>query len=123
MNVPSQPAPVTIDIRGARRFLLCSLPSGPDPAEAVMYYLHRVGSIQFDPLNIARFEPGRAPQKGALIIKNWWWEAEVKCDTQLEAALQHCFSRFCSFLGTEAIELPDQAASAAPFLSQLPSQL
>lgn len=72
---------------------------------------------------IARFEPGRDPQKSALIIKNWWWEAEVKRDTKLEAALQHCFSRFCRFLAVDTLELSAQAAAAAPFLSQLPSQL
>lgn len=72
---------------------------------------------------IARFEPGWAPQKSALLIKKWWWEAEVKSDPQLEAALQGCFSRFCSFLGAETIELSDQAAAAAPFLSTIPSQV
>lgn len=71
---PSEPETVTIDRRGARRFLLAYQglagglpPSGPDlrptadaadPAAAVMHYLRRVGSIQFDPLNIA----GRNPE-------------------------------------------------------------
>src|SRR6056297_3694 len=67
MNAPSQSAPVTMDTCGARRFLLAyqgllgGLPSTaqpPDPAEEVMAYLHRVGSIQYDPLNIV----GRNPE-------------------------------------------------------------
>lgn len=76
MKVPSQSEPETVTIvpSSARRFLLAyqGLAGGPpssgpdspgspgaaDPAAAVMDYLRRVGSIQFDPLNIA----GRNPE-------------------------------------------------------------
>ncbi len=68
MSTPSQsePEPVTIDRRSARRFRLAyqGLAAGPGPAAppdaaaAVMDYLRRVGSIQFDPLNIV----GRNPE-------------------------------------------------------------
>src|SRR6056297_1441921 len=78
MKPPRQSAPVIIDLQSARRFLLVYqglLAGGPpasrlseqsapaaadpaDPAKAVVDYLRRVGSIQFDPLNIA----GRNPE-------------------------------------------------------------
>ena len=62
----SEPEPVTIDRRSARRFLLAyqglaggsQIAAPPDSAAAVMDYLRHVGSIQFDPLNIV----GRNPE-------------------------------------------------------------
>jgi len=54
---------------------------------------------------IARFEPGRDKESGALIIKNWWWEKAVDQTDQMRSALQRCFSRFLSYLGTDSLRI------------------
>ena len=54
---------------------------------------------------IARFEPGRDKESGALIIKNWWWESGVTPSPEMRAALRDCFERFLSYLGTDKLEV------------------
>jgi uncharacterized protein YcaQ len=54
---------------------------------------------------IARFEPGRDKESGALIIKNWWWEKAVDQTDQMRSALQRCVSRFLSYLGTDSLRI------------------
>jgi uncharacterized protein len=54
---------------------------------------------------IARFEPGRDKQSGALIIKNWWWELGVNPDQAMSDALRKCFEDFLSYLGVTKIKI------------------
>jgi uncharacterized protein YcaQ len=54
---------------------------------------------------VARFEPGRDKKRGALIIKNWWWEAGVGKSEEMCGALQDCFARFLKYLGTDRIDI------------------
>jgi len=53
---------------------------------------------------VARFEPGRDKETGALIIKNWWWESGVTLSTEVLTALKDCFERFLGYLGTDNIQ-------------------
>jgi uncharacterized protein YcaQ len=50
---------------------------------------------------IARFEPGRDKVNGALVIKNWWWEAEVNPTKKMKSELSNCLSKFLSYLSTD----------------------
>jgi len=50
---------------------------------------------------VARFEPGREKPRGALVIKNWWWEANVQRSETLYASLRRCLKRFLAYLGTD----------------------
>lgn len=62
---------------------------------------------------IARFEPGRAKDSGALIIKNWWWEPEVHPSQRMKSALRRCFKRFLKFLGTDELIIEGDVAEQA----------
>ncbi len=54
---------------------------------------------------IARFEPGKDKQSGALIIKNWWWEPDVTPSKELLSALSLCFKEFIAYLNTDSIQV------------------
>lgn len=54
---------------------------------------------------IARFEPGRDKTTGALLIRNWWWEAGVEPTAEMHAALALCFDRFSRYLGVDGINV------------------
>lgn len=62
---------------------------------------------------VARFEPGRSKKKGALIVKNWWWEAGVAPTPGMKADLRRCFRRFLCYLGTDQLRVADEAAQQA----------
>lgn len=62
---------------------------------------------------IARFEPGRDKQSGALVIKQWWWEPEIVMSEALQSAVRHCFQRFLAYLGTDQLQIDPQAAAQA----------
>ncbi len=53
---------------------------------------------------IARFEPGRDKEQGALLIKNWWWEPGIAPSADVSLALNHCFERFLEYLGCKRLE-------------------
>ena len=55
---------------------------------------------------IARCEPVMDRKTGTLRIKNWWWEPRVEITAEMEEALAHCLSEFCSFLGAPGLSLP-----------------
>jgi uncharacterized protein YcaQ len=54
---------------------------------------------------VARFEPGREKKTGALIVKNWWWEDDVRHTKTMHTALRSCFTRFLRYLGTDTVRL------------------
>ncbi|RPI79509.1 MAG: winged helix-turn-helix domain-containing protein [Desulfobacteraceae bacterium] len=54
---------------------------------------------------VARFEPGREKATGAVIIKNWWWEAEITPSKRMQADLQVCFKRFLNYLGADRVHI------------------
>ncbi|UCD08713.1 MAG: YcaQ family DNA glycosylase [Dehalococcoidales bacterium] len=54
---------------------------------------------------IARFEPGRDKNNGALVIKNWWWEKDVELTQDIKNALKDCFNDFLDYLGTTRLKI------------------
>lgn len=62
---------------------------------------------------VARFEPGRDKKSKSLIIKNWWWEAEVEQSERMREDLTKGFRRFLDFLGCSRIQISEQAAKEA----------
>jgi hypothetical protein len=62
---------------------------------------------------VARFEPERDADSGALIIRDWWWEPDVSPSEPMERALRDCFRRFLDYLGTDALRVDDRAAGKA----------
>jgi uncharacterized protein YcaQ len=62
---------------------------------------------------IARFEPGRDKENGALIIKNWWWESGVIPSQRMQSDLRDCFKRFLDYLGTDDLRMDSETAEQA----------
>ena len=62
---------------------------------------------------VARFEPGRDKESGALIIKKWWWEPEVDQSAELRSGLAQCFSRFLDYLGTDSLLIDGKTVEQA----------
>lgn len=52
---------------------------------------------------VARFEPGYDKKSKILVIKNWWWEKELKPTKAMQRELASCFSRFAAYLGAKSI--------------------
>jgi uncharacterized protein YcaQ len=59
---------------------------------------------------IARFEPGRDKKTGSLLIKNWWWESDIRPSKHMKSELQQCFTQFLRYLGTEQLQVEKKAA-------------
>lgn len=57
---------------------------------------------------IARFEPGRIKDSGALVIKNWWWETGISPSKTMGLELARCIKRFLRFLGTKHLEIDER---------------
>lgn len=62
---------------------------------------------------IARFEPARSKENGALLIKNWWWEPGIHQEKAMIAAVRNCFKRFSDYLGTEELVIEETVDSEA----------
>jgi uncharacterized protein YcaQ len=62
---------------------------------------------------VARFEPGRDKESGALMIKNWWWESGTIPSKRMRSALRHCFKRFLRYLGTDTLMMDSKIAEQA----------
>jgi len=62
---------------------------------------------------VARFEPGKDRQSGALIIKNWWWEPGVSQTAEMRDAIARCFQRFLIYLSAVRIHIEDEIAREA----------
>ena len=54
---------------------------------------------------IARFEPGRDKESGALVIKNWWWEESVEATEQVLDAVNGSLVRLAKSIGVESAKL------------------
>jgi uncharacterized protein YcaQ len=62
---------------------------------------------------VARFEPGREPKSGALLVRNWWWEDGIIPSEEMQSDLLHCFKRFLSILGTDDLRMDSQVVEQA----------
>ena len=71
----------------------------PIPERRYGYY---VLPVLYGDRFIARFEPGRDNKRNALIIKNWWWEPDIKT-SEMHDSLRDCFQRFLKYLGAQRI--------------------
>jgi uncharacterized protein YcaQ len=61
---------------------------------------------------VARFEPGRDKENGAVIVKNWWWEPGATPSQRMQSMLSRCFRRFLDYLGADGFQV-DEAAEQA----------
>jgi uncharacterized protein YcaQ len=61
---------------------------------------------------VARVEPGRDKENGAVIVKNWWWEPGVTPSEAMQAVLSDCFGRFLNYLGAEDLQVEEAAEQA-----------
>jgi uncharacterized protein YcaQ len=62
---------------------------------------------------IARFEPGRDRQSGALLVKNWWWEDGITPSKKMRSDLRRCFERFLGILGAGDLRVSSKAVRRA----------
>ena len=58
---------------------------------------------------VARFEPGRDRENGALIVKQWWWEPGIHVSEDVRSALRRCFERFLDYLGADGLRVDGRA--------------
>ena len=58
----------------------------------------------------ARFDPAYDKKRRVLTIANWWWEAGVRPDEAMQAALVACFRDFMRYLGAERLQLGETLA-------------
>lgn len=56
---------------------------------------------------IARMESAHDRKNHTLVIKNWWWEDDIKPGREMKSAIQACIQRFVEFLGAEKLQLPE----------------
>jgi uncharacterized protein len=61
---------------------------------------------------IARFEPGWT-EDGALLVKNWWWEQDVKLTPAMRQAVIRCFRAFLRYLKAHALRVDSAVARRA----------
>ena len=76
-------------------------------------YGYYVLPILYGDCFVARFEPGRDQEQGALVIKQWWWEPGVEQSESLQAALLNCFKRFLNYLDADTLGIDDSTAEQA----------
>jgi len=62
---------------------------------------------------VARFEPVRDKESGALIIKGWWWEDGISPSDGMQAELARCFRRFLRYLGAEELRIGSELVDLA----------
>ena len=62
---------------------------------------------------VARFEPVLDKENKALIIKNWWWESEVRVTAKIRKELQRCIKDFMNFTDTQSLVINDNTLTAS----------
>jgi hypothetical protein len=74
-------------------------------------YGHYVLPVLYGDRFVARVEPIYDRKARVLTLVNWWWEADVRPDDALIAALATCVAEFARYLGADAVRLGDAAAA------------
>jgi uncharacterized protein YcaQ len=82
------------------------------PADERLYGYY-VLPILYGEQFVARFEPGRDQNSGALVMKNWWWEPEVTPSAAMHRELRDCFGRFLGYLGTDTLRVDERLVERA----------
>jgi uncharacterized protein YcaQ len=54
---------------------------------------------------VARFEPGRDKTDRTLLIKNWWWETDVRQSERLKADLAACMKAFLGYMDIDELRI------------------
>ena len=62
---------------------------------------------------VARFDPGRDKETGALTIKGWWWESGVTPSGTMRSELVRCVQRFQRYLGTDQLRIDAETVDQA----------
>ena len=62
---------------------------------------------------IARFEPGKDSACKHIIIKNWWWENEIKPSEEMRHSLLRCFQNFLVYLGKNNLKIDKKSKTKA----------
>jgi uncharacterized protein YcaQ len=68
--------------------------------EAERKYGYYVLPVLYGDRFVARFEPEKHRECSPLVIKNWWWEKDVKVNYAMKSSIIKCFERFAGYLGT-----------------------
>ena len=89
------------------------LPAPFDPAYRFHPVCESLPSLVDDGHLVARFEPVRDKESGALVIKGWWWEDGVCPSDRMQAELARCFRRFLRYLGAEELRVGRELADSA----------
>lgn len=90
------------------------------PAEKRSYG-HYVLPVLYGERFIARCEPLLDRKAGQLVMRNWWWEADVQPDDAMLAAVSECLTAFRRYLEVESIRC-EEAVSRDPWLKGLSVQ-
>lgn len=62
---------------------------------------------------VARFEPVLDKENKGLIIKNWWWESDVKVTAKMRKELQQCIKGFMSFTETQSLVINENTLTTS----------
>lgn len=76
-------------------------------------YGYYVLPILYGNIFVARFEPVLDKENKALIIKNWWWESEVRVTAKIRKELQRCIKDFMNFTETQSLVINDNTLTAS----------
>lgn len=68
-------------------------------------YGYYVLPILYDNRFVGRFEPVLDKANQTLVIKNWWWEPDVKLTKKLKQELQKCIKSFAAFAEVQSLTL------------------
>jgi hypothetical protein len=82
------------------------------PAEERLYGYYVLPVLYGDRF-IARFQPERDDGGRGLIIRDWWWEADVTPTEPMREAVRDCFRQFVGYLGAETLEIGDEVTEGA----------
>ncbi len=78
---------------------------------------HYVLPVLYGERFIARCEPLLDRKANQLVVRNWWWEADVQPDEPMIAAVGECLSAFRDYLEASSIRF-DEAVSRDRWLNE-----
>jgi uncharacterized protein YcaQ len=76
-------------------------------------YGHYTLPVLFGERFIARFDPVMDRKSGELMIKNWWWEKNMKVGQEMQTALKDAVLAFMAYLGASKLNLTKDVNSVS----------
>lgn len=67
---------------------------------------------------VARCEPVQDKKNKTLLLRNWWWEKDVKVTDKMRSSIQKCFREFTGFLGLSCINLDQNLKKKLSWINQ-----